>query len=88
MVFKGLLENKKGFAYTGKSIQFLDYCGKDRIRKETFATDKLKLCMVVGNIEFLLRANFDENGTYIDLAKIEHILEKIGNQMIAFFICL
>ncbi|MCI9401921.1 MAG: hypothetical protein HFJ07_19655 [Lachnospiraceae bacterium] len=77
---KDFLENKKGFAYTGKSIQFLDYCGKDRIRKETSSTDKLKLCMVVGNIEFLLRANFDENETYIDLAKIEHILEKIGNQ--------
>jgi len=77
---KEFLEEKKGFVYNGKSIQFLDYCSICEISKNVNNDNILKLCMVVGDITYLLRENFDENNTYCDLAKLEHILEKIGNQ--------
>ncbi len=82
---KEFLEEKKGFVYRGKSIQFLDYCTTCEISKNINNDNILKLCMVAGDIAYLLRENFDENGTYSDLAKINHILEKIGDQTKCIF---
>lgn len=71
---------KKGFRYRGKSIQFLDYCSHIDIEQEMieFDPNRIKLCQVTGfGNGYFEKPN---NTQYIDYAKLEEILGKIGNR--------
>ena len=78
---KEFLEEKKGFVYKGKSIQFLDYCGEFIVGEYIVSDSKLRLCFAVGGIDGILdEAILRNNGKYIEPARIDVILEKIGNR--------
>lgn len=78
---KEFLEEKKGFVYKGKSVQFLDYCKGIRIEKNYHSDDKLKLCFVLGGIyEYLDASVFVNDGTYVEPARIDTILNRIGKR--------
>lgn len=71
---------KKGFKYQGKSIQFLDYCNNDD-NDIAYDIDSsvLKLCMVAGyGDEYVDDRQYSIN--FCDCARINEILEKIGNR--------
>lgn len=77
---KQFLEEKRGFAYKGTSIHFLDYCGRDKIDKNDTCDDKLKICYVQGAIyELLDKTLLPNEGIYVEPARIDTILNKIGN---------
>ncbi|MBD5476931.1 MAG: hypothetical protein HDR17_13295 [Lachnospiraceae bacterium] len=77
---KEFLEKKKGFKYKGKSLQFLDYCKGFELDKSIKTDDMLKICFVQGGIYEYLDVNLLKNdGTYIEPARIDTILKKIGN---------
>lgn len=77
---KEFLERKKGFEYKGKSIQFLDYCKGGELDKNIKTDNMLKICFVQGGIYELLDENLLKNdGIYIEAARIDTILKKIGN---------
>ncbi|KAI4450882.1 hypothetical protein C823_005419 [Eubacterium plexicaudatum ASF492] len=78
---KDFLEEKKGFSYKGKSVQFLDYCGGYRIDKYSRSDKILKICFVVWGISIFLERDILKNdGQYIEHARIDTILDKIGNR--------
>lgn len=78
---KQFLEEKKGFVYKGKSIQFFDYCGEYIPEKYNGTDSKLRLCFVAGGIDGILDETVLKNeGKYIEPARIDVILEKIGNR--------
>lgn len=77
---KEYLEEKKGFVYKGKSIQFPDYCKGFEIEKSEKSDDKLKLCFVQGGIYKLLNETPSiDKDTYKEPANLDVILNKIGN---------
>lgn len=77
---KEFLEKEKGFIYEGKSIQFLDYCKGFELNEEVKTDDILKICFVQGGIYELLDGQLLENdGVYKEWARIDTILNKIGN---------
>lgn len=85
---KEYLEEKKGFAYKGKSIQFMDYCkdGKtDNNEKTDNKDNKLKICFVQGAINgnlnnaVLDQNGFKNDGIYTETARIDTILNRLGN---------
>lgn len=83
---KQFLEEKKGFVYKGKSIQFLDYCGEFFAGEYTVPDSKLKLCFAAGGIDGILDKTILRNdGKYIEPARIDVILEKIGNRSDCIF---
>ncbi len=78
---------KKGFRYQGKSIQFLDYCNHE-VNKNTIlcASDSsiVKLCMVAGyGDEYVDDRQYSVS--FCDWARIEEVLEKIGNRKDCIF---
>jgi len=78
---KEYLEEKKGFAYKGKSIQFLDYCGGYDVSQYDSPDDRLKICFVLGEIHiFLDKERLKNDGIYVEHARIDTILDKIGNR--------
>lgn len=77
---KEFLEEKKGFVYKGKSIQFLDYCKGVDVKRDNKSDDRLKICFVQGGIyQFLDDTVFTNNTIYTEPARIDTILDKIGN---------
>lgn len=77
---------QKGFAYQGRSIQFLDYCSHEHIDDILCDTDSdiLKLCMVVGyGDEIVDDRAYDTS--YIEWARLSEILKKIGNRQDCIF---
>lgn len=79
---KEYLEQRKGFAYKGKSIQFTDYCGdyiNEKEQPEKEDSEILKLCSLRGSF-----TDFgDEGGVpdgYERFSTLEEILELIGNR--------
>lgn len=77
---KDFLEQKKGFVYKGKSIQFLDYCKGVETDKNNKVDDIVKICFVQGGIyEYLDETVFANNGVYAESARIDTILNKLGN---------
>ena len=77
---KEFLAKEKGFEYQGKSIQFLDYCKGFELDKKAKTDDILKICFVQGGVYELLDENLLKNdGTYIEAARIDTILKRIGN---------
>lgn len=76
---KEYLEDEKGFVYQGKSIHFLDYCDDHIVDSCINEEEPLKLCMVCGSVSFLLKAFSNPNNGYMEPAKIDAIMEKIGN---------
>lgn len=78
---KDFLAEKKGFVYKGKSIQFLDYCKGFDVKSDKKSDDRLKICFVLGGIEqFLDDTVFTNNTIYTEPARIDTILDKIGNR--------
>lgn len=76
---KQFLEEKKGFIYKGKSIQFFDYCGEYIAEEYNNLDNKLKLCFAAGGIDGILDESILKNdGKYIEPARIDVILNKIG----------
>ena len=79
---KEYLEQRKGFAYKGKSVQFPDYCGEyinATEQPEREDSEILKLCS--------LRSSFNDFGEkggvpdgYERFSTLEEILELIGNR--------
>ena len=72
---------KKGFCFQGKSIQFLDYCSSTDMDwlKVDSKSCVLRLCMAAGcDAHFLKDRECDFN--YTRMAKIEEVLEKVGNR--------
>lgn len=76
---KEFLEEKKGFVYQGKSIQFLDYCNGYNIEEKADQETKLKICFISGSPQGLLDSTNANNG-YVEEARIENILKVIGNR--------
>lgn len=77
---KEFLEEEKGFVYKGKSIQFLDYCKGIEVIGKNKSDDILKICSVQGGIYHLLNKSIPANERiYAEQAKLDIILEKIGN---------
>lgn len=79
---KEYLEQRKGFAYKGKSIQFPDYCGNyidETEQPEKEDSDVLKLCSLRGSFR-----DFGEKGGVPDgyerFSTLEEILKLIGNR--------
>lgn len=78
---KEFLEEKKGLHIKGKSIQFLDYCRGFNVVNDDQKDNKLKLCFVQGMIYDLLDETIRKNdGKYIEMARIDTILNKIGKR--------
>lgn len=78
---KNYLEEKKGFVYKGKSIQFLDYCKGFDIENDIKSDDKLKICFIQGGVYQLLDPPSLFDGTvYAEPAKFDVIFKKIGNR--------
>lgn len=73
---------KKGFVFQGRSIQFLDYCSHENRQLDiTYDSDSdiIKLCVVVGyGDNYVERRLYPAQ--YSVWARIEEILEKIGNR--------
>ncbi len=78
---KEYLEDEKGFVYKGKSIQFLDYCkGFDVGNNSNISDGRLKICGVQGGVYHMLNKSIPVNeNIYADQARLDVILEKIGN---------
>lgn len=77
---KHFLEETRGFVYRGKSIHFLDYCGRDKIDEYNNCDDTLKICYVQGGIyEVLDKTLLPNEGIYVEPARIDTILNKLGN---------
>lgn len=79
---KEYLEQRKGFVYKGKSVQFTDYCGgyiNETEQPEKEGDGVLKLCSLRGSF-----TDFgDEGGVpdgYERFSTLEEILELIGNR--------
>ncbi len=79
---KEYLEQRKGFVYKGKSVQFPDYCGgyiNETEQPEKEDSEVLKLCSLRGFF-----ADFGEEGGVPDgyerFSTLEEILELIGNR--------
>lgn len=72
---------KKGFHFRGKSILFLDYCDgvSGSLVNHVEESDILKLCTVVG-FGYLLCAKRTCRTQYTCLARVDEIMEKIGNR--------
>ncbi len=77
---KEFLEEKKGFVYKGKSIQFLDYCIGNLEKEKVEEGTQLKLCYVGGKIDVFLDRFGKQNNGYIRMAGIKNILEAIGDR--------
>lgn len=78
---KEFLEEKKGFIYKGKSIQFLDYCNGAASDSNVTIDDRLKICFIIGNIHTELEDTVYKNdGIYTEFARIDTVLKKIGNR--------
>lgn len=83
---KDFLEEKKGFVYKGKSIQFLDYCGGYQIDQSEKSEKILKICFVVWGIHiFLDKTVLKNDGRYIEHARMDTILARIGNRKDCLF---
>lgn len=78
---KEYLEEKKGFRYQGKSIQFPDYCDHktEEIVPKKSDSSVVKLCFVCGYGDDYVGNRACET-EYADWARIGEILEKIGNR--------
>lgn len=79
---KEYLEQRKGFVYKGKSVQFTDYCGgyineTEQSKKED--SEVLKLCSLRGSFtDFGERGGVPEG--YERFSTLEEILQLIGNR--------
>lgn len=77
---------KKGFSFKGKSIQFLDYCSREKIVPADMEVPSkvLKLCFVLGwDAFFVTKRNYVAK--YRSVARLNEILEKIGNRKDCIF---
>lgn len=75
------LERKKGFVYKGKAIQFLDYCKGFELDGGCSTDQLVKICFVQGAIcEYLDDSILRNNSKYAEWARIDTILEKLGNR--------
>lgn len=82
---KELLE-EKGFKYQGKSLQFIDYCNHKEKSDTAYETTSsvVKFCEVVGyGSDFVYKREYEKR--YKDYARIDEILEKIGNRKDCIF---
>lgn len=73
---------KKGFCIQGESIFFMDYCDADcnnYVEYTDTESGVLKLCMVTG-VESVICETRKKQTKYTSAAKLEEILEKIGNR--------
>ena len=73
---------EKGFCIKGKSILFMDYCDVNCENYEVYVdTDSsvIKLCMVLG-VDSIICEERKKQTKYTSLAKLEEILDKIGNR--------
>lgn len=73
---------EKGFCIQGKSILFMDYCDVDCENYAEYTdTDSgiLKLCMV-GGVDNVICEERKKQTKYTSWAKLEEILDKIGNR--------
>lgn len=83
---KEYLEEKKGFRYQGKSLQFVDYAshGVNNSAEEDIMSSVLKLCEVVGYGDVIVeKRTYDRQ--YVDFARLEEMLEKVGNRKDCIF---
>lgn len=77
---KEFLEKRKRFVYKGKSIHFLDYCMGFELSANRQKENILKICFVQGGIyELLDRNSLRNDNIYVEAARIDTILNKIGN---------
>ncbi|MCM1120956.1 MAG: hypothetical protein NC489_23280 [Ruminococcus flavefaciens] len=72
---------EKGFQYSGKSIQFPDYCKYVHEQEKINDTnsDMVKLCLVGGNGNMYVDSR-EYSTDYSDFARLDEILDKIGNR--------
>lgn len=77
---KEYLEEKKGFIFKGKSIQFLDYCGGNQLEENVKNDARLKLCMICGHVDPFLEICNEKNIGHIRHATIKNIMDRIGNR--------
>ncbi|MDE6053276.1 MAG: hypothetical protein K2G55_05850, partial [Lachnospiraceae bacterium] len=79
---KEYLEQRKGFAYKGKSIQFPDYCGNyidETEQPEKEDSEILKLCSLRGSFTDFGEKDGVPDG-YERVSTLEEILKLIGNR--------
>jgi hypothetical protein len=82
---KEYLEEKKGFVYKGKSIQFLDCCNGVPIVNVEFPSQKLRLCCLTGGIS---EVTYSQNrGELAEFANLDEILGILGNREDCEFHC-
>lgn len=78
---KEYLEEKKGFVYKGKSIQFVDCCKGFDIKLNSKLDDRVKLCFVLTRMYgFLDETFYNNDGIFNESARIDTILAKLGNR--------
>ena len=79
---ENFLKEKYGYQYTGKSIQFWDYCYDEFIFNEFESDDALRLCCIDSEAECLNPFNYDDlrKEGIARYANICDILDKIGNR--------
>lgn len=78
---KEYLQEAKGFVYKGKSIQFLDYCNGYKLENKKKYDRELRLCYLAGGTYGLLdKEIYANDGHYIEMARIDNILKKIGKR--------
>lgn len=72
---------EKGFAFRGKSIQFLDYCNHSSYEFERRSSNSsvVKLCEVCGTADEYVEDR-PYSSEYIDFARVGEILKVIGNR--------
>lgn len=83
---KEFLEEVKGFAYKGRSIQFLDYCNGYKIEEREEIGNELKLCFITGGTYGLLDGKVYKNdGSYVEMARMDSVMKKIGKRKDCLF---
>lgn len=78
---------KQGMKFSGKSLQFLDYCNGDYKESYEYSSindEELKLCFICGHPDFLFEEYPKEAVGYIVHARMEDILKKIKNENCCF----
>lgn len=82
---KEFLAEEKGFKYQGKSIHFLDYCNGYQVKVKQ-NNSKLRLCFIAGGTYGLFdEVNHKGNFQYVQVAKMDTIMESIGNRSDCIF---
>lgn len=83
---KEFLEEKKGFVFKGKSIQFVDYCKGFEIETNHELDDKVKICFVQSWMNGMLdKITYTNDSVYTEPARIDTILSTLGNRSDCLF---